>query len=172
MTTNGKGWTMLAGSPCQGTAEAPPRVTLNWQRKTQGVERIDPDAMIDRYIAARTPQGTRPLHAELRAENEHLRLSLLTMAARERETAAERDALRTMLAEARAIVAGRTVPPTGEEIAAHDGMWRCITARDQWDGMGSRLAAAMRDAIGGEACRWWALDSNHCPCSWPTTGGA
>lgn len=76
MSSDDKGWTMLAGDE-------------------------DADAMVDRYIAARTPKGTRPLHAELRAENEYLRLSLLTMAARERETAAERDALRTMLAEAR-----------------------------------------------------------------------
>lgn len=74
MTTN-DGWTMLVGE--------------------------DADAALDRYIAAHRPKGTRPLHAQLRAENEHLRLSLLTMAARERETAAERDALRVMLAEAR-----------------------------------------------------------------------
>ena len=101
MSDDDKGWMMLAGSPDQGTAEAPPRVNLNWQRKSQGAERVDPDAMIDRYITARTPQGTRPMHAALRAENEHLRLSLATMGARERETAAERDALRVMLAEAR-----------------------------------------------------------------------
>jgi len=87
---NDKGWTMLAGEAA--------------------------DVMVGRYIVARTPKGTRPLHAELRAENEHMRLSLLTMAARERETTAERDALRAMLAEAR----GARCAPRQKAIEAGD----------------------------------------------------
>lgn len=85
MNDDDKGWTMLVGA-----TEPPAPANHYWRPAPPGL-----DAMIARYIASH------PSHAELRAENEHLRLSLLTMAARERETAAERDALRTMLAEAR-----------------------------------------------------------------------
>lgn len=70
------------------------------------------------------------------------------------------------------IIAGSAVPPTDAEIAAHDGMWRCTTPRNQWDGMGPRLVAAMRDALNGEPCRWWALDANRRPCPWPTINDA
>ncbi len=93
-----KGWTMLAGDDEGATV---PPANHYCRQGPLGMAVLDADAMIDRYIAARTPKGTLPLHAELRTENEHLRLALLTMAARERDTAAERDALRTMLAEAR-----------------------------------------------------------------------
>lgn len=149
---NDKGWTMLSGG--------------------------DADAMIDRYIAARTPQGSRPLHAELRAENEHLRLALAAMAARERETAAERDALRTMLVEARTIIGGRAVPPTDAEIDAHaaaGGLWIVV------DGAGAGYVRShlptVREIAGWHRDRdaswtWLPLDRNRRICAWPTTGGA
>ena len=181
---NDKGWTMLAGAT-EPTAPA----NHNWRP---------------------TPQGNVLVPVVADTEVERLRLALATMAARERETAAERDALRTMLAEARersgpydgrlahltalmlrvaarrdqlasdlsvvtgqrdtalAIVEGSTAPPTDVEIAAHDGTWRCTTPRNQWDGMDPRLAAAMRDALDGEPCRWWALDAQRRPCARPT----
>lgn len=71
MSSDDKGWTMLAGA-----TEPPAPANHYWRPAPPGL-----DAMIARYIASH------PSHAELRAENEHLRLSLLTMAARERSCA-------------------------------------------------------------------------------------
>lgn len=71
--------------------------------------------------------GWTMLAGEADAEVEHLRLSLATMAARERETAAERDALRTMLAEAR-----ERSGPHGSRLARITAlMLRVAARRDQ-----------------------------------------
>ena len=108
-------------------------------------------------------------------EVERLRLAILTMGARERETAAERDALRTMLAEAREIIEGRTAAPTDAEIAAHrasGGAWLCAplapsgAACDPWV-EDDRTIHKRRNT----SARWWALDGNRCPCAWPTMRG-
>lgn len=123
MISDDKGWTMLAGDE-------------------------DADAMVDRYIAARTPKGTRPLHAELRAENEYLRLSLLTMAARERETAAERDALRTMLAEAREALRA-LLAAEREKTERSVPMESILAARDLFE-MGSAEYDAIDDILAGK----------------------
>lgn len=122
-----KGWTMLAGDDEGATV---PPANHYCRQGPLGMAVLDADAMIDRYIAARTPKGTLPLHAELRTENEHLRLALLTMAARERETAAERDALRTMLAEARE----RSGPDDGRLSRLTALMLRVAARRDQLTG--------------------------------------
>jgi len=81
---------------------------------------------------------------------------------------AERDALR-------AIIEGRTTPPTDAEIAAH---WR---AGGAWRALGLRGFALSKDtADRGEATilaaldrrstvprRWWPLDASGRPCAWP-----
>lgn len=78
---------------------------------------------------------------------------------------AERNALR-------AIIEGRTTPPTDAEIAAHR-LWRATpTGNAPTDAMGARYAAAIRDS--GGARRWWPIDEEGRPCAWPsaTTEGA
>ena len=75
----------------------------------------------------------------------------------------ERDALR-------AIVEGRTTPPSDEEIAAHEaagGLWRCPNAdRQAMGGPRARVARTV-DARMGHVTTWWPLDTHGRPCAWP-----
>lgn len=82
-------------------------------------------------------------------------------------------------ARLRAIVAGRDVPPTDAEIAAHHaagGRW--LVSHDH-DGrrLTYTLDATPDDAraearyAGPHPRRWWALDATGRPCPWPTTEG-
>ena len=89
-------------------------------------------------------------------------------------TLAERDALR-------AIIDGRTTPPTEAEIEAHDaagGWWlflpgrgfgrcSCSACRTAQMPAGELLPGNVRmvAAVGGG--RWWALDAQRRPCAWP-----
>lgn len=83
------------------------------------------------------------------SEVDRLRLSLLTMAARERETAAERDALRVMLAETcealRALLAAER-----EKTEQSIPMKSILAARDLFD-IGTHEYEAIDDIIAG---RW------------------
>jgi hypothetical protein len=90
------------------------------------------------------------------------------------------DVLRCEVVRLQAIVEGRAVPPTDEEIAAHalrSGRW--LLRIDQPDGR--RLVYVLdagRDDARAEAragardnVRWWALECGGWPCAWPTTEG-
>lgn len=90
---------------------------------------------------------------------------------------AERDAALTEVARLRAIIEGRTIPPTPAEIEAHEetgGRWRCITMvsrRRDADRMVGRVALAHiaeLDAAGFTSVRWWATDFDGRLCPWPT----
>lgn len=91
----------------------------------------------------------------------------------EREAAAEAAellALRARVAELEAIIAGRTTPPTDEEIAAHGngrGLW-IVRAPDHHPEIvyGERERAFARFTING--ARWIAADDEGRPCAWPT----
>lgn len=80
----------------------------------------------------------------------------------------ERDALR-------AIIEGRTVPPTDAEIAAHHaagGRWRCLVPNRLWQSKDAmhdstaRIQRATLEVDGGPAV-WWSIDSTGRPCAWP-----
>jgi hypothetical protein len=103
---------------------------------------------------------------------------------------AERDAalahaeeLTRALTSLRAIVEGRTTPPTDAEIAAHDhagGWWSylpppgqssctCATCAVHQQPSGEIPRSNVRAVAGLGGGRWWALDSQRRPCAWPTT---
>jgi hypothetical protein len=102
---------------------------------------------------------------------------------RAEEPRQEHDALRAQLAQVtaerdalRAIVEGRTTPPTDAEIEVHDaagGLWRCVAiddpymCRDAMRGRGAAYHRALIDALESEGARWWALDAQKRPCAWP-----
>jgi hypothetical protein len=81
----------------------------------------------------------------------------------------ERDALR-------AIIEGRTTPPTDAEARAHaaaGGLWRAFHYSpgmeahfDHLDAIGARKTATVLRERGLHAT-WWALDSQRRPCVWP-----
>lgn len=87
---------------------------------------------------------------------------------------AERDALR-------AIIDGRSTPPTNAEIDAHDaggGRWRWVVTPDgvfrgfsgdleKWEPSCAVLDARHRAAF--YVTRWWPLDATGRPCAWPVT---
>lgn len=77
---------------------------------------------------------------------------------------AERDALR-------AIVEGRTMPPTPAEIVAHEATGGYFLFRDH-DETGRVYDADCLQALLDDAhrhlTRWWAHDANDAPCAWPT----
>ena len=75
----------------------------------------------------------------------------------------------------RAIVEGRSTPPTDAEIAAHaaaGGQWRTLGLRgfglsgDVLDGDASRAIRAVSERSRVPR-RWWALDAEGRPCAWP-----
>lgn len=87
---------------------------------------------------------------------------------------AERDAARAVVA-LRAIIEGRTVPPTDAEIAAHHaagGRWRCLVPNRLWQSKDAmhdstaRIQRATLEVDGGPAV-WWSIDSTGRPCAWP-----
>lgn len=78
------------------------------------------------------------------------------------------------LARLRAIVEGRTVPPTDAEIAAHPAWLVCTLPRGphQRGGGHVRVTPSTAPPYRRYPGRWWALDAEGRPCAWPTTGGA
>lgn len=98
------------------------------------------------------------------------------------------DVLRCEVERLRAIIEGRTVPPTDEEIEVHEaagGRWRCVATVDGQRAPGLCFDGA-RDIVGRESVfdglprrigsvyveTWWALDCHGMPCPWPVVGGA
>jgi hypothetical protein len=95
----------------------------------------------------------------------------------------ERDHAVECAQNARAIIEGRTTPPTDAEIAAHDhagGWWLYLppvgqsscacgacAGHQQPSGELPRGNVRIVASLGGG--RWWALDSQRRPCAWPTT---
>ena len=82
----------------------------------------------------------------------------------------ERDAARAEAAGLRAVVEGRTVPPTPQEIAAHHDAsgsgWLVSSDRDVIPYTLCRSEA--RDGGAPDGARWWPLDASGRPCPWPT----
>ena len=95
--------------------------------------------------------------------------------------AAAPDLAATVIAQAteierlRAIVNGRTTPPTEAEVKAHGGAWLV------WDEYGQK--PLVRDRSGatrtaehsrevGWPSRWWPLDGDYRPCAWPVVAEA
>lgn len=72
--------------------------------------------------------------------------------------------------EARAILEGRTAPPTDAEIDAHHaagGSWLTGDTVTWWPAS----LRGMRDNGETEGCVWIALDRSYRPCAWPRPGG-
>ncbi len=82
----------------------------------------------------------------------------------------ELDAARAEAAGLRAVVEGRTVPPTPQEIAAHHDAsgsgWLVSSDRDVIPYTLCRSEA--RDGGAPDGARWWPLDASGRPCPWPT----
>lgn len=86
----------------------------------------------------------------------------------------ERDEARAEVERLRAIIEGRTTPPTDAELAAHDDAW--IVTPDHSSGYGVRVvgaseARAVRDAVpSGRSWSWvpWRSSLGR-PCAWPVT---
>ena len=113
------------------------------------------------------------------AEAECARLTTERDAARRAATFAEMerdtlrgltDAMRADNVRLRAIVEGRTVPPTPQEIAAHHDAsgsgWLVSSDRDVIPYTLCRSEA--RDGGAPDGARWWPLDASGRPCPWPT----
>lgn len=88
-------------------------------------------------------------------------------------------ALHAEVERLRAIIEGRTTPPTDAEIAAliaAGGSWRVVETI-RCGGVVLHVeeiddARRVRDLAPRECRqRWWALDAQHCPCAWPVVGG-
>lgn len=84
-----------------------------------------------------------------------------------RAEAAERE-----VARLRAIIEGRTVPPTDAEIAAHAadyGSWRFRVngSAVQTDDPHRLRVAIAAHARHGTFVRWWSHDRSDAPCAWP-----
>lgn len=103
------------------------------------------------------------------------RLSLLAVdAAQVPALYAQRDALAAQRDALRAILAGRAVAPTPQEIDAHHaagGAW--LLVHDTFGGrLPERLLSGRARSLAtlcGPRCdaRWWALDASGLPCAWP-----
>lgn len=81
-------------------------------------------------------------------------------------TMAQRDEARAEVERFRAIIEGRTIAPTDEEIAAHakhGGLWQYLSA--------GRLCHGWLDSLellhGAPVSRWWPIDRDGRPCAWP-----
>lgn len=82
-----------------------------------------------------------------------------------------RDLARTVIA-LRAIIEGRTEPPTDAEIEAHrtvGGGWRWVVLNNGRPTLlrGESLYPPSVYLDTTETVRWWALDANWCLCAWP-----
>lgn len=97
----------------------------------------------------------------------------------ERETA-ERDVERAEVLSLRAIIEGRTTPPTDAEIEAHcasGGLWRSIVPGEfilstgDGDAEDARNTSAVQRTnaliVNARVVRWWAITSDGRPCAWP-----
>ena len=76
--------------------------------------------------------------------------------------------------ELRAIVEGRTTPPTWQEIERHHesgGSWMCsaggVADVSERASVTHRWADDHRDLPGMGGCRWWPLDTHGRLCAWP-----
>ena len=98
------------------------------------------------------------------------RMCLASERTRRRVAETERDAARAEAAGLRAVVEGRTVPPTPQEIAAHHDAsgsgWLVSSDRDVIPYTLCRSEA--RDGGAPDGARWWPLDASGRPCPWPT----
>ena len=119
---------------------------------------------------------------ELAVELEWSRSEVRELKARLAATEHERDAARANagheandVVALRAIIEGRTVPPTDAEIAAHHaagGRWRCLVPNRLWQSNAAmhastaRIQRATLEVDGGPAV-WWSIDSTGRPCAWP-----
>lgn len=79
--------------------------------------------------------------------------------------------------EARAIIAGRPVPPTDDEIEAHakaGGTWYVSSTHGRGLTTTTGDAFAIRDHVvaNNYAATWWAIDTRRRPCPWPVVGCA
>ena len=72
--------------------------------------------------------------------------------------------------EARAILEGRTAPPTDAEIDAHHAAGGSWLTGDTVTWAPASLRG-MRDNGETEGCVWIALDRSYRPCAWPRPGG-
>lgn len=77
-------------------------------------------------------------------------------------------------ADLRAIIEGRTTPPTDDESRAHaseGGWWLALVVEDARPDRDAipHVAVHGRVAPGWRGLRWLALDANGRPCPWPTT---
>ena len=113
----------------------------------------DAEYDINREVEARNAAG-----AELDAVLAHA--EELTQALR--ETQRERDAMK-------AIVEGRTTPPTVEEAEAHINAGRSFRVVSVNGGAYSAESVLAVDLAVSDfpGSRWWALDSHGRPCAWP-----
>lgn len=149
----------------QGKAQAPRNARLIAAAPDLAATVIAQAEEIERLRRALTPDYLEArICDELAAEVTHLR---------DRRGAAldEIDRLTRERDEMRAIIEGRTTPPSDEEIAAHDGAWLGATV------MGSTWtdtspAETRRKRGLGLIERWWPLDADGRPCPWPIAGGA
>lgn len=131
---------------------------------------VDRDAQRARADAAEEAlTRLRSKHAAVYRQATHDRE--LRVAAEEALTTAreERDAARAEAAGLRAVVEGRTVPPTPQEIAAHHDAsgsgWLVSSDRDVIPYTLCRSEA--RDGGAPDGARWWPLDASGRPCDWP-----
>jgi hypothetical protein len=76
------------------------------------------------------------------------------------------------IASLRAIIDGRTTPPTGEEIEAHHragGTWYVASThgRALTTTRGDAIALCDHLAANKYPATWWAIDTRRRPCAWP-----
>jgi hypothetical protein len=122
------------------------------------------DTMTADHEADRTMLEAAHTHIEdMVEEMERLRAQLA-------QVTAERDALR-------AIVEGRTTPPTWQEIERHHesgGSWMCsaggVADVSEHASVTHRWADDHRELPDMGGCRWWALDAQGRLCAWPVVG--
>lgn len=113
------------------------------------------------------------LREELDIANGYLnaaREDVALLRARSREAAATIDVLR-------AVIAGRTTPPTDDEIEAHHGGWLAAALLGRFcdvDVYGAPIFVGHSEVRDGGTWegRWWPLDADKRPCAWPVAGGA
>lgn len=106
--------------------------------------------------------------AALHAERDRFIPANVELGKRTVELLVERDGFCEDRDELRAIVEGRTVPPTDAELDAHEaagGRWVCVTPGDPFfsdAGMDADDARALRDLLRANdfTARWWALDAS------------
>lgn len=147
-------------------------------RSVEAAELRGEIARLTRDLTTQTARGDGAEASELRMARERdaalARAEEITRALRSAERS--HDATLGELAAQRAIIEGRTVAPTDEEIAAHAanyGSWRfrvngSVVQTDDPHRLRVAIAAHARH---GTHVRWWAHDRNDAPCAWPVAGG-